>query len=361
MMKCYLSISILLSTVLSIMLGFGNFTSVITTAFSQEFNGNSEYHYPVVHKIELSVQTIEKQGGNLYAYQLDSHKIYDPKTSLLLNDITDRYATGPTIPGPTLMIEEGDSVELTLTNPEVNGVPGMVGIHVHGIDYPLSSDGTLKVVNGLRNEGVFPGQSITYHYSAGPSTAGTWPYHDHTLGLNPTGMNMNGAETLGLFGNLVIDSHTGKTVALVDGAPTKVNIADISKDILCYVTDDAFWCDEIDYRNFAKHKALWENPTIGAIDGDLIRFHLYGMGTDFHIFELTGYDWLDPGTTQIIKQKKFGPLENHVFTIKAKNGIAEYRDTITSHELSGMKGSFVVDSNGQSIQGKSPLEVDNRI
>lgn len=360
MMKYYTLHSMLLSTILSLVIGLWNFTPAISIAFAQdESNEYPEYPYPVLHKIELSVQTIEKSGGDLYAYQLDSHQILDPKTELLLNDITDRYSKGPTIPGPTLMVEEGDFVELTLTNPKETGVPGMVSIHVHGIDYSIASDGTLKVINGLRNEGVFPGQSITYHYSAGPATAGTWPYHDHTLGLNPAGMNMNGAETLGLFGNLVIDSHTGKTVALVDGKPTKVNIADIAKDVLCYVTDDAFWCDEIDYRDFVKHNALWENPTIGAKNGDLIRFHLYGMGTDFHIFELTGYDWLDPGTIQIIKEKKFGPLENHVFTIKAKNGVAEYRDTITSHELSGMKGPFVVDSIGKSIPGKSPLEVMN--
>ena len=165
---------------------------------------------------------------------------------------------------------------------------------------------------------------------------------------------MNGAETIGLFGTLVIDSASGKTIGLIDGKPTKIDIADISKDVLCYVTDDAFWCDQIDYRNNAIRTALWENPTIGLKDGDLIRFHLYGMGTDFHIFELTGYQWLEPGTTNVIAKKKFGPLENHVFTIQGKDGIAEYRDILTSHLLYGMKGEFIVDSIGESIPGKSP-------
>jgi hypothetical protein len=27
---------------------------------------------------------------------------------------------------------------------------------------------------------------------------------------------MNGAETIGLFGTIIIDNHTGKTVALID-------------------------------------------------------------------------------------------------------------------------------------------------
>jgi manganese oxidase len=69
---------------------------------------------------------------------------------------------------------------------------------------------------------------------------------------------------------------------------------------------------------------------------------------------LTGYQWLEPGTTNVISKKKFGPLENHVFTIQGKNGIAEYRDSLASHMLSGMKGGFIVDNIGESIPGKSP-------
>jgi hypothetical protein len=235
----------------------------------------------------------------------------------------------------------------------------MVSIHIHGIHYSIASDGTLKVLNGYGDEGVMPGQSIKYHWTAGPGTAGSWPYHDHTLGLGlghseHPGSNMNGAETIGLFGTMIIDKHTGKTVALIDDKPTEVNIRDISKDIACYLTDDAFWCDEIDYQKNAIRTPLWENPTIGLKDGELIRFNLIAIGTDFHKFVLTGYQWLKPGTNQIISEKRFAALENHVFTIQGKNGIAEYRDVITSHLLSGMKGGFVVDNIGKSIPGKHP-------
>ena len=117
---------------------------------------------------------------------------------------------------------------------------------------------------------------------------------------------MNGAETIGLFGTLVIDSASGKTVGLIDGKPTKIDIADISKDVLCYVTDDAFWCDQIDYRNNAIRTALWENPTIGLKDGDLIRFHLYGMGTDFHIFELTIKSFQQSPAADGVEDVQFG-------------------------------------------------------
>ena len=363
-MNYYRHFSLLLIAFLASIFVFGNIDQLFDSIYAQT-QGDSEdplYPYPVLHKIDLSVQKIEKSGGggDLYGYQLDQHLLFNSNTGEFLNNITEKYSLGPTIPGPSLLIEEGDSVEITLTNPKNTGAPGMVSIHVHGIHYSIASDGTLGVLNGLRDEGVQPGQSIIYHWTAGPGTAGTWPYHDHTLGLslghsNSPGTNMNGAETIGLFGTLVIDSPTGKTVGLIDDKPTKIDIADISKDVLCYVTDDAFWCDQIDYRNNAQRTALWENPAIALKEGELIRFHLYGMGTDFHIFELTGYKWLEPGTTNIISKKKFGPLENHVFTIQGKNGIAEYRDILASHMLSGMKGGFIVDNIGESIPGKSPI------
>jgi hypothetical protein len=57
----------------------------------------------------------------------------------------------------------------------------------------------------------------------------------------------------------------------------------------------------------------------------------------------------------LFQKKKFGPLENHVFTFQGKNGVAEYRDILSSHMLSGMKGKFIVDDQGISIPGKSPI------
>jgi FtsP/CotA-like multicopper oxidase with cupredoxin domain len=361
----YRSYPILLSAVLASIIVLGNLGQVFDSVYAQyqEKSGYPTYPYPVLHKIDMSVHKIAKPGGggDLFAYKVDQHQLFDPKTKELLNDVTERYSKEATIPGPTLLVEEGDSVEVTFTNKLDSETCErcMVSIHIHGIHYSIASDGTLKVLNGFGDEGVMPGQSIKYHWTAGPGTAGSWPYHDHTLGLGlghseHPGSNMNGAETIGLFGTMIIDKHTGKTVALIDDKPTEIDIKDISKDVACYLTDDAFWCDEIDYRNNAIRTPLWENPTIGLKDGELIRFNLIAIGTDFHKFVLTGYQWLQPGTNQVISEKRFAPLENHVFTIQGKNGIAEYRDVITSHLLSGMKGAFVVDNIGQSIPGKHP-------
>ena len=156
----------------------------------------------------------------------------------------------------------------------------------------------------------------------------------------------------GLFGTLIIDSSKGYTTALIDEEPRIVNLKDISKDVICWVTDDAFWCDEIINSKTYEHNALWENPTIKAKAGELIRFHLYSIGTDFTKFELTGYEWLKPGTDDIVQSQTFGPLESLVFTIQANDGDAEYRDIIQSHLKAGMFGEFIVDNSGDKYPGR---------
>ena len=96
---------------------------------------------------------------------------------------TGRYATGPTIPGPTLVMKEGDTAEVTLEH-GIADLPQPVSIHVHGVHYKIDSDGTMKMMNGVADEAAFPGKPYTYKWTAAPGTAGTWMYHDHTFG-NP--------------------------------------------------------------------------------------------------------------------------------------------------------------------------------
>ena len=358
------SYSILSIAFVASIICIGNLSHATNEVFAQYqkdsylYEDNSYPHpsYPVLHKITLGVEEIPLIGGNLYAYKMIKHELYDINNpSKLMSDITDRYASGPTIPGPSIIIEEGDMISLTLKNPQDGGAPGMVSVHVHGIHYPITSDGTLVDVNKIGDQGVEPGDSITYSWTAGPGTAGTWPYHDHTLGLNSEGKDPNGLEMSGLFGTLIIDSSKGYTTALIDEEPKIVYLKDISKDVICWVTDDAFWCDEIVNSKTYEHIALWENPTIKAKAGELIRFHLYSIGTDFTKFELTGYEWLKPGTDEIVQSQTFGPLESLVFTIQANDGDAEYRDIIQSHLKSGMFGDFIVDNSGISIPGDNPL------
>lgn len=85
-------------------------------------------------------------------------------------DVTNRYSEDASIPGPTIVIDEGDEVSLTIEN-EIGS--GIVSVHVHGVHYEITSDGTLEHVNNVEDQGALPGGSFSYQWIAGPGTAGT--------------------------------------------------------------------------------------------------------------------------------------------------------------------------------------------
>jgi hypothetical protein len=171
-------------------------------------------------------------------------------------------------------------------------------------------------------------------------------------------MNINGVETNGLFATVIVNPANGKVDALVNGIPKEVNVGDIKKDFVLFVTDDAFWGVEIDNKNNYKQTPLWVNPTLVASKNDLVRFHVQSVGTDFHHFVIDHYEWLKPGTHERTNFENIGPLENHVFTISANNSTSYY-DKMPIHLLSGMKGKFQViaddtTTSTSSIPGPSP-------
>ena len=288
------------------------------------------------------------------AFKMLEYKMIDRENHT--TDITSRYSKLPTIPGPTLVMTEGDTARLTLVN-EIGR--GMVSLHTHGAHYTITSDGTLKMTNKVADQGAKPQKSYTYTWTAADGTRGSWPWHDHTFGKGPSGINMNGVETNGFFSTVIINPSDGKVNALVNGTPKEVDVKDIKKDFVLFVTDDAFWGTEIDNTNNMKHTPLWVDPTLKASRGDLVRFHIQSVGTDFHHFVLDGYKWLKPGTNQTTSFKNIGPLENHVFTIDAGNSTSYY-DEMPVHFLSGMKGNFEVSTEADaasitSIPGPAPM------
>ena len=297
------------------------------------------------HVIELSAEPLP--NGQL-AYKMVSH-VVDPDGANI--DLTSNYSDQPSIPGPIIIVDEGDEIEISLTNniPENSSfASNLVSLHVHGVHYEITSDGTLQSVNGVSDQGAAPGETRSFHWVAGPGTAGSWPYHDHTL------IDTNGAEHKGLFGMILVNPASNEVKAAKGKNPVTVDIEDIKKEFVLYLGDDAFWGMEID--SDGKQTPLWVNPTLKAKKHDYVRFHLIALGTDIHEFKMTKYKWLFPGTSDKINKVDIGPLENHQFTVKTKNGQAKYFDNNESNKLMGMKGKFVGTNNGgPSIPGESPL------
>ncbi|MGH3134943.1 MAG: multicopper oxidase family protein [Gaiellaceae bacterium] len=119
-------------------------------------------------------------------------------------------------PGPELRVKEGDLVEVTLRNDDVDQG---VTIHWHGVDVPNAEDG----VAGVTQNAVLPGERYTYRFRA--EQVGTFWYHSHQVSSSEV--------RRGLFGAFVIEPQVAATDTLdltivahtFDGVPT-INAAD---------------------------------------------------------------------------------------------------------------------------------------
>ena len=298
------------------------------------------------HLVEMQATSLP--NGQL-AYQILNHEIDSM-------DVTEqRYGANPTpsIPGPIIIIDEGDEVELTLYN---DLGKGCVSVHTHGVHYPIESDGTLAQTNGVVDSCATVDTPYTYEWNAAKGTAGTWPYHDHTFGSEL------GSEDKGLFGAIIVNDKSTK--ALIDGKVKKIKTNQLDKEYVLYMVETTFWGVEIDHTNGGLQTPLWANPTLVAELGEIDRFHIIGLGTAFHTFHMHAHRWLDDGTTNVIDTQTIGPLTRHVFTVKAGEGVGTgdwmYHCHVFAHMQAGMNGIYrVTDEGGPSIPGPSPLGDDD--
>lgn len=287
----------------------------------------------------ITLKAVSMDSGQL-AYKMVSHIVRD--SSGMSEDITGRYSTEPSIPGPAIVMTEGDQAEVTLEHGiEDSNEP--VSIHVHGVHYKIDSDGTIKKLNHVSDQAAFPGKPYTYKWTAAEGTAGTWPYHDHTFG-NP----MLGAEDKGLYGTLIINPKSGKVPALIDGKVKEVDLKNVKREYVLWMHETTFWGMEVN--NIVNRQVpLWTNPTLGAREGELVRFHVVGIGTAFHTFHLHAHRWIQPGTTHIVDTVNIGPIQRESFIIRAGEGVGpgewHYHCHVLQHMQSGMMGAFRIIGN----------------
>ena len=101
-------------------------------------------------------------------------------------------AINGSIPAPTLLWREGETVTLRVTNK----LPVSTSIHWHGIILPYQMDG----VPGISFAGIAPGETFTYRFKVGQS--GTYWYHSHSAFQEITGM----------YGAIVVEPAGGETI-----------------------------------------------------------------------------------------------------------------------------------------------------
>ena len=105
----------------------------------------------------------------------------DKRFTLVAQKKTIELASGHTVeawtfngqvPGPQLVVREGDLVEVKLINKDIERG---VTVHWHGVDVPNAEDG----VAGLTQNAVMPGESRTYRFIVN-ETGSHW-YHSHQV------------------------------------------------------------------------------------------------------------------------------------------------------------------------------------
>jgi len=309
-----------------------------------------------------------KMTDGMYAYRMVSYTTSDGR-DLVAEGV---YTTRPTIPGPTLVFTEGDSVTLTLFNNAcddivTNGIGSfensLVGVHVHGVHYDISDDATYGRINMNGSSAAECNSSVVYDWEISKGTEGAWPYHDHTFYRNEVG-----AEDLGLFGTVIVNPANGQVDSVVDanGTVKKVNVDEINKEFVLWMVSSEvlgrsiFYGMEIDNHHPdvpGKQTALWTNPNLYTEEGEKVRFHVLGLGDETHAFHLHGHRWADVQTdkTDIIDVKEITPLQRHSFIITASDNDAAditngneawmYHCHVFAHMQAGMSGMLMVVDN----------------
>ncbi|WP_223192680.1 multicopper oxidase family protein [Paenibacillus sedimenti] len=112
--------------------------------------------------------------------------------------MVDAWTYNGQIPGTELRMKEGELVEVTLVNQDIEQG---VTLHWHGLDVPNAEDG----VAGATQNAVMPGETYTYRFRA--EQVGTFWYHSHQVSQE--------AVNKGLFGALIVEPKEPKVSAPV--------------------------------------------------------------------------------------------------------------------------------------------------
>lgn len=114
---------------------------------------------------------------------------------LLPGVVTRAVTFNGTVPGPTIRVTEGDTVEIAVTN----ALDEPTSIHWHGVHVPNDQDG----VGGITQPMIAPGETFDYRFTA--PHAGTFMYHAH-------GTSSREQIDRGLYAPFIIDPAGGDAI-----------------------------------------------------------------------------------------------------------------------------------------------------
>jgi FtsP/CotA-like multicopper oxidase with cupredoxin domain len=180
----------------------------------------------------------------------------------------DALTFGGRVPGPELRVRQGDLVEVTLRNEDIEDG---VTIHWHGVDVPNAEDGVASVTQNA----VLPGARHTYRFRA--DQVGTFWYHTHQVSSKQV--------RRGLYGALVIEP--------AERAPgRRLDLALVAHTLDGYPTLNAH--DGVDRRAAAPGT----NVRLRLVNSDSSGHRFTLAGTPFRVLALDGTDLNGPTTLE---------------------------------------------------------------
>lgn len=203
----------------------------------------------------------------------------DKKYVLYAETKTIRLASGERIeawtfngqtPGPELVADEGDLVEVRLVNKDI---ASGVTIHWHGVDVPNGEDG----VAGMTQDAVMPGESYTYRFVV--KETGTHWYHSH--------QQSSVQVQKGLFGSFVIRPSGQQETETLDATIMAHNwLTPEGKSIPALDTEDMF-----------QRKAVAPGTPVRLrlVNADNLTKTFSLHGVPFKVAAVDGYELNEPG------------------------------------------------------------------
>lgn len=194
-------------------------------------------------------------------------------------------------PAPTLEMEEGERIEVTLTNigPLKGGIKRVAHtIHWHGLDTDQANDGVPHTSPAIQ-----VGESFTYTFEA--THAGTYFYHCHVDTIEHLQM--------GMHGSLIVKAKGGAKQAWTDGpAYDKEYVFHLNEidPVWHKAVEEGLAYDKTDFHprywtiNGKAYPDLIEDPdsTIEGIVGETVLVRLINAGYEEHPFHLHGHHFL---------------------------------------------------------------------
>ncbi len=194
--------------------------------------------------------------------------VAETKWELLPGVTTQAITFNGTVPGPTIRVTEGDTVEIDVKNT----LSEATSIHWHGLHVPNDQDG----VSGVTQDPIAPGATYAYRFTA--PHAGTFMYHAH-------GPNSREQIDRGLYAPFVIDPQGGDPLRPDAEYTLAIGNWMVGGDMA------AMGAMSMDYDYFTINgKSYPATAPITVSEGDLIRLRFINPSQTVHPMHLHGMD-----------------------------------------------------------------------